>query len=171
MSRLVVKLKDYEFREIAQNGLERAINAIDTQASLQAPMLVPRDKYYFEDNIKAAIAEYGVCLAYGFEYQWEIGQAWLNRPDAGPLEVRTVSYDGAGLIVKPKDVDHQRIVLTRVNPRLRSVYLYGWATAAQIRQHGKPGRYSKCELAQELLEDMADIGLEPTARVRRMVVV
>jgi len=165
MRTYAVRLSQEELRDIAQNGLERALNAIWTGASLQQPHYARRSKYYYEDNITAAIAEWGVCTAYGFEYQWAIGNAGLNRPDAGPLEVRTIQRFDAGLVAKPKDVPHQKIVLTQVIKR--TVYLLGWATAEQVRTYGTP-RGAVHILDQADLLDMDELGLERTSRALRL---
>ena len=158
--KLSVRLTQAQLIRVAHHGAGRAIHAITRQSRVDVPIM-SREKWYWEDNIRGAISEFAVCLAFGFPFDWEVGRAYINRPDAGPFEVRTVSRPDAGLRCKVKDVDHQILVLTRV--KADRVLIIGWATAGEVREHGHElwqGKYGQHELGQDQLNDIAHIGHE-----------
>lgn len=153
---LTIRLTPEQLTEAALAGAHRQIDAFNRQRRDVIEQIDGDFDFQWEYAIQSAVAEYGVCQAFGFEFSGYVQHGIHRLQDAGPLEVRTITRRGAGLRVKPKDVDHQKLVLTRVSGPL--VMVLGWATAGDVRTHGDTMKSGHKQLQPEWLIGMDEIG-------------
>ena len=160
--RIKVRVPDDLLEQAAIAGCMRRVTGITTSRPDTYAVLRPDTKPRWQENITAAIAEMAVCMVYGFKFSGYTrgGAREIARlQDAGPLEVRTVINENHHLLAYSKDLDHQRIVATFV--RDNEVLLVGWATAGEIRRHGRLVVGPNYGLWMDELNDMRDIGFDP----------
>ena len=156
--KIIVTLHPDQLEQAAVAGALRQASAFSNRRS-QHKQVMFDDKPYWEESVLSAIAEYAVCLVYGFDFSGYVPHGISRLHDAGPLEVRTVRRQGYALMAYPKDVDHQQLVLTRVKEN--RVLLEGWATAGEIRQWGYLVMDRWPGLQADDLHDMHSIGYTP----------
>lgn len=143
--RIIVRLTAEQLEEAAVAGVQRRVNAITRYRTSQHPGDQPPIEW--EYDIRGAIAEYGVCLAYGQKFSGFVPRNIRGERDAGPLEVRTLCTDlTRGLAEKWKDPDYLPLVLTMV--KKDRVMIVGWETAGAVRAMGRRNKYDRYELPQ-----------------------
>lgn len=155
--KIIVSLDADQLEQAAVAGALRQASAFSNRRSLHKEVMSDRVKYW-ENSVTSAIAEYAVCLVFGYEFSGYVPHGISRLHDAGPLEVRTVSKAGYALMAYPKDVDHQKLVLTRVKEN--RVLLEGWATAGEIREWGTPIMDKWPGLFPDQLHDLLTIGYD-----------
>lgn len=136
--KILVTLTDDQLEQAATAGALRRVSAIVNRRTHYS---IDPEKWssHWESDIRAAIAEMGVCTAFGFDFtgyrQASRGDRALGRlADAGPFEVRTTMKPDGPLCASAKNVDHQIIIKTHVQDH--QVVIDGWATAGEIRAWG-----------------------------------
>ena len=168
--KLHVTLTQEQLEEAVIAGAQRRLSAIATKRHTYTET----NPLQWEANILSTVAEMAVCVAYGFTFSGFIPGGKGDRrirdaQDAGPYEVRTVMKRGNPLRAKPKDLDHQVLIYTRVLDR--DVMLDGWLTAGQVRRHGFKAGPTDWGIEPSYLESMADLNYQPitTASVRWVI--
>lgn len=153
--KIIVKLTDAQLEEAALAGVKRRVDAITKYR--QTPHPGYQAEIEWEYDIRGAIAEYAVCLAFGQRFSGYVPRNIRGQRDAGPLEVRTLCTDlTRGLAAKWKDPDDQRLVLAIV--KKDRVLIVGWETAGAVRAMGKANKYDRHELPQSELRSVDTLG-------------
>ena len=121
-------------------------------------------KSNFQGNIEGAIAE--ACFAKYLNVYWSCSVNTFKAPDVGDWQVRGTAHPNGHLIVRPGDLDDDRVAFLTVNTR--GAVLHGWMRVGDAKADEFWRDEHHCWFVpQALLTPFETAEVYPMAAIRR----